>query len=505
MPNDLNPLSTETEETGRRFKLGELKGLGGRTEFNAPVLMGFNMGNRTLALTITMEQFREYSDVANEARIVEMGDDRSDIAQRPLDEKHARSIALYMLRGLLAAVRQNWQDEDRHIPDDLGDILSELGEGPYQGLQPFTGNIRKCLPGGEDLVLIEKSDGKLVLSLRQGQIIYVIDGQHRRYAYELLMNWLRELIATRRYSSKRRGGLYIPEGNEDMQMTTAEVDIWIAAAELARSHFTVDVTVHLGLKPDQEKQLFHDLNNLGKKPDAALAQAFDQANPISVFIRKNLEDTGVLGAQLKIADAGSKKGAKKNDDPAAVIYRDDLVSTNALLFAGATNQAGISTSAVNPSTDYGIRFWKAVASQPHFGEPNWEDKTLLAEPVMLKALAQLAYTFHGSRERNHEQRDRFLEDIEAGKIDFSPSNTMWELYLKDDAGRAEVDATLDDYLTPDAGRKPYAVKRDGRLDFASNTRDIARYLGDLMRWHLKYEPRPGLATLKAKLANQGKL
>ena len=85
-------------------------------------------------------------------------------------------------------------------------------------------------------------------------------------------------------------------------------------------YFTVDVTVHLGLKPEQEKQLFHDLNNLGKKPDAALAQAFDQANPISLFIRRNIEAENLLEGRIKIADAGSKKGPKKAGDDEAVIY-----------------------------------------------------------------------------------------------------------------------------------------------------------------------------------------
>ena len=54
--------------------------------------------------------------------------------------------------------------------------------------------------------------------------------------------------------------------------------------------------------------------------------------------------------------------------------------------------------------------------------------------------------------------------------------------------------------------KSYAVWQGDQLDaFASNTRDIARYLGDLMRWKLGLPPRPGVATLKAKLISQGKM
>ena len=110
--------------------------------------------------------------------------------------------------------------------------------------------------------------------------------------------------------------------------------------------------------------------------------------------------------------------------------RDDLVSTNAMLFAGATNSAGITASIVTPHIDYGRQFWRAIAAQPHFGDSGWEQKTLLAEPVMLKALAQLAYTFHGSREADEENRDLFLDKLASGTIDFSHENPMWDSYLK---------------------------------------------------------------------------
>jgi hypothetical protein len=106
---------------------------------------------------------------------------------------------------------------------------------------------------------------------------------------EMMISWLKDMMATSKYASKRRGGIYIPDEREDLHLSAAELEIWAAVIELARSHFTVDVTVHLGLKAEQENQLFHDLNNLGKKPDAALAQTFDQANPVSSFIRKVIE------------------------------------------------------------------------------------------------------------------------------------------------------------------------------------------------------------------------
>jgi len=64
------------------------------------------------------------------------------------------------------------------------------------------------------------------------------------------------------------------------------------------------------------------------------------------------------------------------------------------------------------------------------------------------------------------------------------------IYFKSDEERATIDPKLNDYLTPDSGRKSYAVWQGDRLAFASNTRDIARYLGDLIRWKLEMPPRP---------------
>jgi hypothetical protein len=485
------------DDAGRRIKLGELKRVGGRTGVSLNVLAGFNLNNRTLTVTMPMETFREVSDVANEARIIETGGDRSLVAQRPLDPKHAKALALYMLRGMVAGVRRVWSDEGRPIPEDLEDILVDLGAGPYQGLQPLTGNIRQCAPEGADLDIKISPDGQLILYLRLGQMIYVIDGQHRRFAYELLVAWLREILQAGKYLKR---GLWMPQ-REDLGLTADEIAIWSAVIELARSHFTVDVTVHLGLTPEQERQLFHDLNNLGKKPDPALAQAFDHANPVSVFIRKSIEEKDLLGG-VRIADKGSKKGGKSSDVSTPTIYRDDLATANSLLFAGATNQTSVAPADVNDHTPYGERFWEVVVSQPHFGVEDWQKLTLLAEPVMIKALATLAFTFHGSREKNHALRDQFLTALADGKVDFSPANPLWALYLKDDAQREAEDPALTDYLTPDIARKTYAVVRDGRYDFAANTRDIARYLGDLIRWKLKLPPRPGLATLKAKLAAQ---
>jgi hypothetical protein len=363
-------------------------------------------------------------------------------------------------------------------------------------LQPFTGNIRACEPGGTDLELEEMPDGRLVVHLRQGQIIWIIDGQHRRTAFQIVVEWLAEIVARGIYLA--RGGLYAPD-REDFEMRTGEHEIWTLVHQEAVQRCTVDITVHLGLDIEQERQLFHDLNNFVKKPDKAIVQAFDQTNPVGRFVRNIIGGERLLG-EVEILDRPGRGGRKLAHATDGKIMRDDLIITNAMLFAGQLTPAGISPRKVQSHLDYGRRFWRAVAKQPHFGTADWQEHTLLAQPVMIKALAQLAHAFYASREANLEHLETFLSALEAGRLDFAPSEPLWRTYLLPPAERFG-DAGLAQYLTPEGVMAPYGVwdEEIQQLRFAINTRDVARYLGDLMRWKLGLPVRPSLMALKRKL------
>src|SRR4051812_41099373 len=86
----------------KRYGLDQLKKTGGRGTVDLPVLAGFNMGSNTLNVTMTIATFREVALVANEARIIAMGEGLEQIAQRQLIPDHSKKLALYILRGLLA-------------------------------------------------------------------------------------------------------------------------------------------------------------------------------------------------------------------------------------------------------------------------------------------------------------------------------------------------------------------------------------------------------------------
>ena len=84
----------------------------------------------------------------------------------------------------------------------------------------------------------------------------------------------------------------------------------------------------------------------------------------------------------------SQFGAAYTKKPKRIIIRGDLVIANSLLFAGMTNPAGIPNSKVDHKL--GRQFWRAVSGQPYFGQAGGHENTLMAQPTMIKALAQLA-------------------------------------------------------------------------------------------------------------------
>jgi hypothetical protein len=483
----------------KRYGLDKLRKTGGRGTIDLPILSGFNMGNSTLNITMAMGTFREVALVANEARMVSMGEGPEGIAQRQLIPDHAKKLALYILRGLLSGVKSKWISEDKHIPDCLNDILSELGEGPYQALQPFTANIRNIQEEGLEF---EDTPAGTILHLHKLQKLFVVDGQHRLRAGEIVYDWLTTIMSNVKYPKK---GLWIGDTQE---VTADEADVWTAVLTQFDTAFTVDVTVHVGLSAEQERQLFHDLNVLGKKPSASQALAFDAANPVSKYVTERLAPGGMLHG-LRVVDAGHKKSGAKLED--AAIYRDDLVNTCAILFRGAFNQSGITPLDVLGSEKYADDFWSALAKQPSWDATNRDKLTLLGQPTAVKAMAFLVRSFHNGEEARdrdlaHTKRDAIIEEIAKGTVDFSYSNKLWRVYLMSPEQREEVFPGIEAYITPDTVRLPYGVWDDdaGRLQLGPNARDISRYLADLVRYQLRdkvgLEPRPGLISLKKKLA-----
>lgn len=464
------------------------------------VLVGSNMGNRTLVLSVPMATFYEISEVANRANLEALPAHRDlPIAQRRLDESHSKKLAIFILKGLLDATRRKLERAGRPISPTLTQLLRDIGNQPYISMQPITANIRNCKFGGDGL-RYEKNGSSFTVYLSDKHVLWIIDGQHRRFAMQMVFDFLKSVVNNGKYP--RKPSLYLPVDDLKREPTTEESQVWAAAFEVARAECSIVVECHLGLDVEQERQLFHDLNNLGKAVESSLVYEFDNSNAVNRFIKERLLGNDILKAAM--VDTDNPHDWHKDE---GVISRKDLISINAILFLNKTTINGASPADINAKDEYGCRFWGVVGQIPHWGEAGAKKNTVAAQPVVLKALAKLAYDFGYGRDENSEHLERLFASIEDGAIDFSHTNPMWRYFELTPEDRELHCPGLRDAVTPDeAGFNLDLGNYDegSRLmRFGAKHNDIQRHLGDVIRWNLGLPKRKALAKLQAELALAG--
>lgn len=454
------------------------------------VLTGINLGNNTLLLNIPMHQFYEMSAVANQQGLAEQGID-GPVAQRKLDPAHAGKLAKYILKGLInAVINRHKANSEEELPSALLRIQKKLGKQPYMSLQPIVANLRPpfCTDGGAGLRWQELAPGVVTVYLGDNNVLWVIDGQHRRFALELVFEFLKEIKLKHDYP--KRPNLYPQEKGETMPPD--ELAVWMDVFDVARVGCRVMVEVHLGLNSDQERQLFHDLNSLGKKIENSLAFAFDSSNPINLFIKDELIEGTLISAQVVERDI-----VDWHNDPGAISWKD-LTAINAVLFLNKTNINGAQPAQVDERKDLARDFWEAVNLIDNFGQPQARKKTVAAQPVVLKALAKLVYDFAFGRDRNPQLLSQLVSGIQ--KLDLSHQNPMWRYYEMTPVERDSFGLiSLADYLPADQvdGDSRSGANRDiGRFDpteqvmrFGAKHNDIFPLIGDMIRWRLKLPSR----------------
>jgi hypothetical protein len=443
------------------------------TPFN--VFIGHNLGHRVFTMQVPFRKFYDISDVANDR-------EAGPVAQRALDPGHAKKLAVYMLKGLVSAAQLKRVALGKEAPEAFERLLRLLGEQPYFSIQPIVCNIRNVPPGGSGPggirgMRLETKGGETAgfkVFLAERHILWVIDGQHRRFGADLAMQFLEQVRQTGKYPG-RGAALHLEKGQ---QVSEDEMLVWNEAYDAARSYATLTVEVHLGLDIDQERQLFHDLNRLGKKVDASLAFQFDASNPITHFIKRTL--AGELG--LAITDREPKEWS----DDAGALALKDVVAINAIAFLNKGNIAGATPAIVEPREEAVQQLWSKIIEIPHFGDPQAKEKTIAAQPVVLKALAKITYDLNFSNRRpgnSDELYSKFLDGIE--RVDFSHSNPMWRYYELTEGQR--VDAKLDGlaaYLPDDAttANRDVGSMQGGSMRFGAKHNDIFPILADMIRW-----------------------
>jgi hypothetical protein len=455
--------------------LDALTGAGDVNEKPYKVFIGHNLGHRVFTMSVPFRQFKEISDVANDRQV-------GPVAQRQLDEAHAKKLAVYMLKGLISAARIRRLITGKPAHETFDTMLRLLGEQPYFSLQPLVCNIRSIPEGGTGEggvrgMRLETTSGETAafkVFLSERHILWVIDGQHRRYAADLCMEFLEHVRQTGRYPSK--GAVLFPDKGRDV--TEAEMVVWNEAYEAARSYATLTVEVHLGLTIDQERQLFHDLNRLGKKVDASLAFQFDGSNPITHFIKaKLISDLGLSITEVEAKDWSEDTGA---------LLLKDVVAVNAIAFLNKGNISGATPAVIEPREAIIQELWQRIIEIPHFGDNRAKEKTVAAQPVALKALAKITYDlkFSNRRPGNGDLLfDQFLDKL--GDVDFSHSNPMWNFYNMTEGQRLDADlAALVGYLPEEiAGvNRDIGSLQSGFMRFGAKHNDIFPILADMIRW-----------------------
>lgn len=456
------------------------------TPFN--VFIGHNLGHRVFTMSVPFREFKRISDVANDR-------EAGPVAQRPLDENHAKKLAVYMIKGLVSAAAMRRAVQGREVPAAFDEVLRMLGEQPYFSIQPLVCNIRSVPPGGAGAngirgVRLGTRNGETAgfkVFLAEKHILWVIDGQHRRKGADAAMTFLEQVRQSGKYPGK--GAVLFPD--KGRAVTEAEMLVWNEAYDAARSYATLTVEVHLGLDVDQERQLFHDLNRLGKRVDPSLALQFDSSNPVTLFVKRCL----VGDLAMHLADTEAKDWADDNGS----LAMKDVVAVNAVAFLNKSNVSGATPAVVEPREAAVFSLWGKIVEIPNFGENRSKEKTVAAQPVVLKALAKITYDlkFSNRRPENADELfDKFLDAIP--EIDFSHKNPMWRYYELTPGER--LDAGLDgleDYMPNDGiANRDIGAFQGEFMRFGAKHNDIYPILADMIRWSVELPTRRDIALEK---------
>lgn len=454
--------------------LNELLERGDSSTLELHVFGANNLGNRTLITRIPFYDFFRISRIANERSV-----DGGPITQRKLDTAHATALGRYILKSVLSDLKTEDMTMSTEQLDLLENLIKIVGEQPYAALQPIVTTIRTAGPNGEGLQgepLKSESNEPIGLKvwLTQKDVLHVIDGQHRRQAMQMVIDFLETIKLEHKYPTKKNK--LFPHGRDDRMVPTGELNLWLECEEILRSQFSVSVEIHLGLNIEQERQLFHDLNNLGKKVEKSLALEFDISNPVNQFIKSQLLETGIL--RLTEGD-----NTDWHDDDGS-FTRKEIVGVNAHLILNKTNINNATPNIVDSRIETAIRFWHIVDQIEGFGEEHSKQVTIASQAVVLKALGKLTYDFAFGKNSNISNLEKLFEGIPT--IDFSHHNPMWRYYQLSDDERTQFGLTeLANYL-PDSetGNRDIGNYDGTWMRFGSKHNDIFPIIGDMIRWKL---------------------
>ena len=449
----LADLNNQADSTGRWYQ----------------ALIGENLGRRTLKFSLSLKDFFEGSAVGNRATIENTQLYSGEFhAQRSLDTGHATGLGRYTLMGLVRVVIKDYGPNGNDL------LIRDIGEA------------------------IQRKTGAYEVAIGQRQTMWVVDGQHRRAGFDKVLSFLKTVTQTYKYPNK--GGLFKPSNYTNTLIDQRTHEFWSKILEVALTRATISVECHLGLKEDEEQQLFYDLNSKGKKVTQSLAFQYDHTDPINKFVGEEL----IEGKILKFKPSDKDVSDWQTDDGS--ISRKDIQTVTCLLGLGKSNSKTATPAIVEQRRAYLVKFWEIINKAESFGIEMAKSKTLLAQPVMLKALAKLSFDLaYGHQNiRNEEGYKKLCNSINNRTLEFSHSDEIWQSLFMDAATREKKFPGISNYIYVPQDTNLDAGTYDpdnGWVRFGSRHNDIFPRLGDIIRFKLDLKPRPSVEKLKLTALN----
>ena len=307
---------------------------------------------------------------------------------------------------------------------------------------------------------------------------------------------MQEVYETRLYPPT---GLFKPEDTTQRgEPISSEVyDFWRRVLMMATGRAYVKVECHLGLSTAEEQQLFSDLNSKGKKIDQGLAYKFDKSDPVLVFIHDEL-----IGGEVLNFTPVEKDQVDWHKDVGTLTYKE-LKAINTFILLGKSGSGGSTPKLISDRAGLALKFWDTVQKIKDFGGLGAKSKTVAAQSVVLKGIAKLAFDLgHGKTTlQNADYLVRLWEALEKGTLDFSHKNKIWRSLMLTSEERNKAFKGIDDYVYVKPGTNLDAGTYDEENEwvrYGAKHNDILARIGDLIRYQLKFDPRPDIEASKKK-------
>lgn len=468
-------------------------------------VVSMNLGRPTFMVSCTIREFLERAITYNPQNIgnEEKNHIQGKVTQRDESVLHRKKLGAFILRSLVMSTIENeYTAKGIDRPEELTEILDTLGETIYGALQPITCNIRhatvKELTDGASRISESIGNGEIrrlnnvvQLYLKPRHLNWsVIDGNHRLEALGHVKRFL-EQVQT---EYPKKNGLFVPANYQGNPHSESMREFWHKVQNITFYSSSVKVELHVGLDEDQERQLFTHLNLHPKIVAPSLAQEFDKDNPLIQYTKKLGQPNLTEFANIKLSQSQTRVSVDWDDDDGTFLLKD-LVTVNAICFLGKTGAASATPKIIREREELVDRMWKAVNTIENFGSINHRAKTVAAQPVVLKGIANLLRELAPLRRRGDDDNlARFFEALEDNRIDFSHHNKVWRaLFLSSDEERSKAYGDeISEYVFVSPHTNLVAgeyQENSGWVRFGSRHNDIYKRISDLIRYQLKLPPR----------------